>query len=170
MARPGVPRKENKHGRTPQTGGTWFEVPDEPYGGPSPDLPPLTKRRKWHSMVETWWSIVRVMPHVVMWGPSDWQFAIELAFMKNAYWNDFENGEATAAQATNIRLREDQLGTTAEARRKLLIRYIDPEPAFEVPEPELSVVVTEESEASSGASATVTPLADRRARLTRRTG
>lgn len=170
MARPGVARKENKHGRTPNTGGTWFEVSDEPFDGPSPDLPPLPRRKKWHVMVENWWAIVRVMPHAVMWTPSDWQFALELAFLKNAYWIAFDEGEATAAQATEVRRREEQLGTTAEARRKLLIRYIDPEPEFETPEPELSVVVTEESGASSGASATVTPLADRRARLTRRTG
>lgn len=170
MARPGVPRKENKHGRTPNTGGAWFEVPDEPYDGPSPDLPTLPRRKKWHPMVESWWAIVRVMPHAVMWTPSDWQFALELAFLKNAYWQDFDDGAATAAQATEVRRREGELGTTAEARRKLLIRYIDPEPDFQMPEPDLAIVVTEESETSSGASATVTPIADRRARLTRRTG
>ncbi len=170
MARPGVPRKENKHGRTPNTGGTWFEVPDEPYSGPSPDLPTLPRRRKWHPMVETWWSIVRVMPHAVMWTPSDWQFALELALLKNAYWLAFDEGEATAAQATEVRRREEQLGTTAEARRPLLIRYLDPEPDFQMPDPERELVLAAEQAVTPAHPAPVTPLADRRSRLTRKTG
>lgn len=168
MARSGVPRKDGKHGRTPNTGGVWNEVTDEEYTGASPELPPLPRRRKWHPMVVTWWGIVRVMPHAVLWAPSDWQFALELALLKNAYWTAFDDGDATAAQATEVRRREEQLGTTAEARRKLLIRYIDPQPVFDQPEPELEVHVTEEAETVS--TGTVSSLTDRRNRLTRRTG
>jgi hypothetical protein len=170
MARSGVSRKENKHGRTPNTGGDWKDVVDEPYTGESPDLPRRPRGKKWHPMVESWWALVRKMPHCVLWMDTDWQYAVELAFLKCAYWEMFDAGEATAAQATEIRRREDQLGTTAEARRKLLIRYVDPEPEVPDEEPERDLVVTEEEQVSAEHSATVTPLADRRARLTRKTG
>lgn len=170
MARPGPAGKNLKHGHSNVS---WTEVDDEPYTGPSPDLPKLTRRKKWHALVEQWWEIVRHMPHAALWTPSDWQFGLELALLKNAYWEMFDEGEATAAQATEIRRREEQLGTTAEARRKLLIRYVEVRPDEPVGEAEYNLNVVEETgdePASREHSATVTPLADRRLRLTSRTG
>jgi hypothetical protein len=124
MAYSGPPGKGMKHGRTPTS--DWTDVLDVVYGGPSPDLPKLGRNKKWAPMVEEWWQEVRVMPHCVLWTPTDWRFAIETAYLKAALWNDLVAGELKSTLATEVRRREDQIGTTGEARRRLRIRYIDP--------------------------------------------
>ena len=60
----------------------------------------------------------------------------------------FYEGETSVAAQVEMRRREDQIGTTVEARRKLRIRYVDP-PAD-----------TQPAESSGGAS--VARLEDRR--------
>lgn len=166
MAHRGPTAKAVKHGRTPNA--DWTDVVDTPYTGPSPELPKLPRRERWHLMVEQWWAQVREMPHCVLWRAVDWTFALETAHMKHAYWRLTETGEATTTMAVEIRRREDQMGTTLEALRKLRIRYVADPSAVEdeLEEPELEVEVTEVAEAGSG-GASVTPLADRRRRLTR---
>ena len=164
MALRGPAAKAVKHGRTATA--DWTDVPDTPFPGPSPDLPRLPGRRRWHDMVVQWWEQVRSMPHCVLWQPTDWQFAVETAFMKQQFWVDYSAGEMKGTTATEIRRREDQLGTTGEARRKLRIRYVfpgDDAPAVDLVDAE--VVVVEQEVAGSG-GASVTPLADRRRRLT----
>ncbi len=166
MAHRGPASKAIKHGRTPTA--DWVDVPDVPYAGTSPDLPKLPRRQKWHLLVTSWWEMVRVMPHCVLWTPTDWHFAVETALMKQELWAEVDAGEGIRSTlATEVRRREDQMGTTAEARRKLRIRYI---PIDDVEEPvfddEPTVQVVEQSRAATG-GATVTPLADRRRRLTR---
>lgn len=164
MAHRGPAAKTIKHGRTPSA--DWTDVPDTPYTGPSPDLPKLPRRQKWHPMVEQWWEQVREMPHCVLWRSVDWTFAIETAFMKQAYWQLAESGEATTTMAVEIRRREDQMGTTLEALRKLRIRYTPVSEGVDVePEDESPIEVVEQEVAGGGA--TVTPLESRRARLTR---
>jgi hypothetical protein len=168
MAHRGPTSKAVKHGRTPNA--DWTEVVDVPYDGPSPDLPKLPRRQKWHPMVEHWWAQVRVMPHVVLWRDIDWTFALETAFMKQTYWVLAEENEATTTMAVEIRRREDQMGTTLEALRKLRIRYLDGADDVDVPEVEPEFEVTEVVEAGSaeaGSGAKVMSLADRRAALTR---
>jgi len=166
MAHRGPAAKTVKHGRTQNA--DWTDVVDTPYSGPSPDLPKLPRRERWHQMVEQWWEQVREMPHCVLWRAVDWTFALETAFMKNAYWKLAEQGEATTTMAVEIRRREDQMGTTLEALRKLRIRYVaDPASIEEEDEPELEVEVTEVALAGSSGGASVTPIADRRRRLTR---
>lgn len=165
MALRGPAAKATKHGRTPTA--DWIDVQDVPYAGPSPDLPKLAGRRKWADLVVQWWEQVRSMPHCVLWTPTDWQFALETALMKDQFWRDFADGEMKSTAATEIRRREAVLGTTGEALRQLRIRYV---PVGEVPaqEPDLPVVVQEEQDTQAGGSvATVTPIADRRARLSR---
>jgi hypothetical protein len=119
-------------------------------------------------MVEQWWAQIREMPHCVLWRAVDWTFAVETAFMKQTYWKLSEAGEATTTMAVEIRRREDQMGTTLEALRKLRIRYVADPSAVEddVDEPEPDIEVTEVAEAGTS-GATVTPLSTRRARLTR---
>lgn len=156
--------KVNKLGRTPTA--DWTEVPDLPYTGPSPDLPKRPRNRKWHVMVEQWWEQVREMPHCVLWRPVDWTFAVETAYMKQAYWELCEIGEQTTTAAVEIRRREDQMGTTLEALRKLRIRYTPTAEGDSADVPDLPVEVVVQEHAEPGV-ATVTPLADRRARLTR---
>lgn len=161
MAHRGPAGKAVKHGRTPNA--EWTEVADVPYAGPSPDLPRLPNRRKWNELVLQWWEQVRTMPHCVVWRNTDWMFAIETALQKHEY---YASDDRTTTAATEIRRREAMLGTTAEARRQLRIRYVAAdEAAVEPDDDDLPVEVTEESQAATG-GATVTPLADRRRRLT----
>lgn len=126
MPKPGPAGKAVKHGR-PTTSGEWTEVVNVPYEGPSLDLP-KTKRGgvKWLAEVEAWWEQVRKMPHCVLWEPSDWVFALETAYLKNDFWQEYFGGVVHSTKSTEIRRREDQMGTTREARRKLLIRYVEP--------------------------------------------
>lgn len=169
MAYTGSNQKSTKHGRTPNA--DWTEVPDVPYAGPWPDLPKLPGRQKWHEMVLRWWDVVKVLPHCVLWDDADWLYAIETAFMKHYYFRDVANDEGTTSAATEIRRREDTIGTTMEARRKLHIRYVD----VEAEGVQVAVGVGVESDSDepakviqqSGPAAVGVPsLADRRARLT----
>lgn len=163
MALTGRDPKSNKHGRTLTA--DWTDIPDQPYTGPSPDLPKLSRRRRWRDEVTAWWEELRVMPHCVMWNATDWRFALETASMKQQFWADLDEGEMKTTMATEIRRREDQIGTTGEARRKLRIRYVDPAsvPGAYDEEPEGDPVV--EDVPVAGRSAGVTSLASRRSRL-----
>ncbi|MBQ1047873.1 hypothetical protein KBX50_05290 [Micromonospora sp. C51] len=155
MAKPGPTPKANKHGRS--TSGDWTEVVNEPYTGPALDLPkPRRGGPKWLPEVEAWWEQVRRMPHCVLWEPSDWVFAVETAYMKNDWWMEYHGGVVHSTKSTEIRRREDQMGTTREARRKLMIRYVDP------PTDEVDEAVPEAAAASGG---NVVPLDSRRARV-----
>lgn len=148
MAYVGPEPKERKHGRTPTA--DWTDVVDVPFDGSERlDLP---KRRglKWSPEVVRWWDVVSRMPHCVLWAPSDWMFALETAFMKQDWWTDFAAGEVITSKSTEIRRREGELGTTAEARRKLRVRYVDADGS-----------VAQRSEPGAVAS-----LAERRRRLT----
>lgn len=162
MALRGPAAKANKHGRTPTA--DWTDVPDVAYTGPSPELPKLPGRRKWNDLVFAWWEQVRTMPHCANWQPGDWMFALETALMKQIFWTDYSEGDMKTSSATEIRRREDQIGTTAEARRKLRIRYIpvredvDGEDLSEEP----AIVLDQEF---AGLGGTVTPLESRRRRL-----
>lgn len=124
MARTGPAPKAVKHGHS---GADFVDVPDLPYVGPGserdlPEIPGLP----WYAQVEAWWAIVRKMPHVRLWTESDWLFAIETAVYKNQVYGELFGGAMPVTLATEIRRREDILGMTMEARRKLGIRYADP--------------------------------------------
>jgi hypothetical protein len=167
MAHRGPAAKNVKHGRTPTA--DWTEVLDVPFAGPSPDLPRLPRRQKWHPMVEQWWAQVREMPHCALWRATDWLYALETAHMKHAYWLLAEQGEATTTAAVEIRRREDQMGTTLEALRKLRIRYLPAgqvDDLEDVPEPDIEVTEIPTTTGSSSGG-TVTSLHNRRSRLTR---
>ncbi len=167
MAHTGPPAKGNKVGRTPTA--DWTEVPNEPFTGPClVNLPAKCGRRKWNPLVLQWWEITRSMPHCRLWERSDWLFAVETAFMKQELWDSYDSEDGTKTTAwTELRRREGLLGTTAEERRKLRIRYVDPKPEVGTDgddvEPEL--VVDEQPVAAR--RGTVTPIGSRRSRLTR---
>lgn len=135
----------------------WIEVVDEPYTGPGNDmeLPKLPHRRKWAPQVEAWWQQVRRMPHCVLWGPTDWVFAIETAYLKQDFWAEYAGDVVHSTKATEIRRREDQMGTTVEARRKLRIRYVRRKP----------VVEGSRDADGSASDAVVTDISSRRNRL-----
>lgn len=100
----------------------WTEVEDLPFKD-GPSLP--TKRtngKQFSARVKKKWDAWRTMPHCILWTDSEWEFAldsIELA----AQFND---GDPKVA--VELRNRERVLGTTADFRRDLRIRYVDPKP------------------------------------------
>lgn len=160
MALTGPAAKPSKLGHSPTA--DWTDVTDVPYDDKGAHALPKSPggRRKWHQQVVDWWEEVRQMPHCALWTPTDWRFALDTAHMREHYWRELDEGEMKSTLATEIRRREDQMGTTAEARRKLRIRYVSPEDANKR-QHQVS------SPAGTGpAGADVVSMADRRARLT----
>jgi hypothetical protein len=108
----------------------WTDVTDEPYTGPSPDLPEvrqivdkngLVSEIPYSNATRKWWSSVSSMPHCVLWHNSDWAYALDTAVV-----HDQASYGSVSAMA-ELRLREKSLGTTFDARRDLRIRYVEPE-------------------------------------------
>lgn len=106
----------------------WTEVEDRPFLD-GPDLPDHPNPRAdseegtdegWHPMTLEWWEDVRTMPHARLWTRSDWRFAFDTAIVADRFYS----GDIKAA--TELRNREKVLGTTADYRRDLRIRYVAP--------------------------------------------
>lgn len=99
----------------------WTEVEDAPFE----DAPKLPKAqpdgRPWPVWTKRWWQVVSTMPHCKLWSESDWEFAFDTAALKATF-----HTEGGTGLATEIRNREKVLGTTADFRRDLRIRYVDP--------------------------------------------
>lgn len=100
----------------------YTEVVNEPFsnGKKLPKTQP--DGEPWPKATREWWKAVSTMPHCALWSPTDWQFALDTAFVA-ARWH---SGDLKAA--TELRNREKVLGTTYEYRRDLRIRYVEPEP------------------------------------------
>lgn len=92
----------------------WVEVVDVPFDGDRPEPDP-----GWPARTRAWWATVSTMPHCVLWKPSDWEFALDTAAVAAA----FHGGDLKVA--AELRARDKILGTTADARRDLRIRYVD---------------------------------------------
>lgn len=143
MARPGPAQKDQKIGRTPN--GDWTLVVDVAFKAPKRrDLPKLLLGAPIRPEVRKWWNNLKAMPHCVLWSESDWDYAFDTAVLKQGFYD-----EPRATLAAEVRHREDQMGTTVEARRKLGIRYVE-----------------KDASAAPSTSPGVTRLDDRRARLT----
>jgi hypothetical protein len=98
----------------------WTEVVDVPFSG-APKLPTkMPNGMTWPAWTRRWWAVVSVMPHCTLWSDSDWEFAFDTAALKGVF-----HISPTNALATEIRNREKVLGTTADYRRDLRIRYVD---------------------------------------------
>jgi hypothetical protein len=133
MALPGPAPKPNKVGHSPTA--EWTEVPNLPFlSGREHDLPERVifeeiedKAKRlveagWTAQTRAWWDIVRTMPHASLWTDADWNFATDTAYLKESFYT----GTASAAEMVEMRRREDLLGLSLEARRKLRIRYVPP--------------------------------------------
>lgn len=87
----------------------------------------LTKFRAngqpWSRRSKERWEVWRKMPHTVLWTDSDWDFALE-ALELVVLWHE----SAQVKYATELRYHEKSMGTTADYRRDLRIRYVDPKP------------------------------------------
>nr|WP_189079253.1 hypothetical protein [Mangrovihabitans endophyticus] len=77
----------------------------------------------WPERTQQWWKTVRRMPHAKLWTESEWQFAFDVAEIHARFIEAWKG-----ANGTELRQREKLLGTTADARRDLRIRYVDPRP------------------------------------------
>jgi hypothetical protein len=73
---------------------------------------------QWPAETKRWWKAVSTMPHCALWAEADWQFAFDTAVIASA----FHAGDLRLAG--ELRAREKVLGTTADARRDLRIRYV----------------------------------------------
>jgi hypothetical protein len=108
------PKPKHRH-QIPPTH-DWVEVPDVYFDG-APALP----NKGFCQAVEDWWADISSMPHCVLWKRADWRFAIETAYVCEA----FHRGQPE--RAAELRIREKVMGTTLDARRDLRIRYVAPE-------------------------------------------
>lgn len=98
----------------------WVEVPAVPFSG-GPSLPSRRSgNRAWPARTKRWWAVISTMPHCVLWEASDWEYALDTAYVAA----EFHAGDVRVA--TELRNREKWLGTTFDARRDLRIRYVDP--------------------------------------------
>lgn len=108
-------QKRNRH----QPVYDWVEVPDRPFKGR-----PLPARQPggaaWPPWTKQWWAAISKMPHCVLWGETDWRYALDTAVVAAR----FHAGDMRAA--AELRNREKLLGNTFDARRDLRIRYVDP--------------------------------------------
>ena len=103
----------------------WVEVEDKPFRGRRPLPPAQPDGRPWPEATRQWWRVISRMPHCRLWGPGDWQFALDTALLAAA----FHGGDIK--QAVELRQREKVMGTTFDARRDLRIRYVEPLPKEE---------------------------------------
>lgn len=121
----------------------WREVPaDARYRGRKPALPKDTPAE-----TRAWWRDVTSLPHCAFWDSGDWSFARDTARVHAA----FVQGDM--ARASELRLRERAMGTTADARRDLRIRYV-------------AVALEAAAESRSEAPSLADLAAERRRRLT----
>ena len=119
MAVPGAKMKPDGQRRTRHAPThDWVEVENAPFAG-APDLP--RRRTAWPAATRRWWEAISTMPHCCLWSRADWQFAFDTAEV-HARFVEGDSG-------TEVRIREKVLGTTADARRDLRIRYVAPRPA-----------------------------------------
>jgi hypothetical protein len=71
------------------------------------------------ALTKQWWKTISSMPQCVAWTESDWLFAVSTALVADAAYCGI------ASAAVELRNREKVLGTTAEFRRGLRIRYVE---------------------------------------------
>lgn len=98
----------------------WLEVEDVPFASGRKLPAKRPDGKPWPAATRAWWRAVSTMPHCRLWAPSDWQFALDTAHVAAG----LHDGDLR--QAAELRQREKVLGTTADARRDLRIRYVDP--------------------------------------------
>ena len=102
----------------------WTEVEGSPYPGEVPKLPP--RRGGWPTRAKRKWEVWSRMPHCRLWSAADWEFAIDTLEVAAQFL------EGNERLATELRNREKVLGTTADYRRDLRIRYVDNVESVEV--------------------------------------
>lgn len=120
----------------------WVEVENTPFED-APALPPrnparekvdedwIMITREWSSAAMRKWAVWSRMPHCRLWLDSDWEHAFDCLEV----WSEWME-KGGPGLATELRNREKRLGVTAEDRRDLRIRYVEPAEA----KPKLTVI------------------------------
>jgi hypothetical protein len=102
----------------------WLNMEDVAFTG-GPKLAPRRANGKgWSAAMRQRWVAWSSMPHCRLWGPSDWQFALDTLEVA-ARFSDLE----VVSWSTELRSRERVMGTTHDARQGMRIRYVTPEVA-----------------------------------------
>ena len=105
----------------------WIDVEDKSFRGKPPVALPDSRRIititgpldiPLLSLTTDWWKTVSSMPHCRLWKQSDWVFALETALVADQAFS------GTVSAFAELRMRSKVLGTTADARRDLRIRYV----------------------------------------------
>lgn len=92
---------------------TWTIVEDVPYSGSAPSLP---RDLRWSPASKRRWAVIRALPHAALWGPAEWELAIDYLRLFEA-----KHGEPNS----ELRIRGNELGLSASARAALRIRYVE---------------------------------------------
>lgn len=119
-----TPEGQPKRNRMPTA--EWTEVEDVPFGGPWPDLPDTyseacgepEKGEPWTPATRRWFNVLKRMPHAKLWQEAEWEYLLASAIVHHRFVRG-NNGAAT-----ELRRRESDMGTTADARRDLRIKYV----------------------------------------------
>lgn len=134
MGLPGAkPKTDRSQVVTRHKPAEWTEVPDVAFEG-GPEIPDrnapeistalmadagVIPGRDWPHQTRRWWSVIRRMPHAVLWSSADWEFAmatLEIHARTFEGWRGYTGAE--------LRQREKLLGVYMDARRDLRIRYV----------------------------------------------
>jgi len=110
---------------TRHAGLDWTEVPDVPFTG-GPQLRPNRRNGKpWPEAAKRKWAAWSTMPHAATWTEADWEFAFDSIEIAAAMMGGFDQ-EPVVQYASELRNREKVMGTTADYRRDIRVRYTDP--------------------------------------------
>lgn len=121
----------------------WVEVENVPFED-APELPERTPlaiiedgvqmwiNREWPKETLRKWRAWSQMPHCALWTESDWEYLFDCLEI-DAAWKE---NTSRVGLGTELRTREQRLGITAEDRRNLRIRYVEPK----APKPALKIV------------------------------
>jgi hypothetical protein len=84
----------------------------------------LPRRRasgqRWSAAIRRRWVSRASMPHCRLWGPSDWEFALDALEIAARFYDS-----GGASWSTELRYRERVMGTTYGARQGMRIRYVE---------------------------------------------
>jgi len=96
---------------------------DRATGGVSVMAVGAANSETWPDATLRWWRAVSTMPHCALWTQEEWVFAMDTAEIHARTmegWRGYTGPTLTA--------REKIMGTTADFRRNLRIRYVEPKP------------------------------------------
>ena len=110
----------------PFTGGP--RLRDRATGGVSVMEVGAANSETWPQATLDWWDDIRRMPHARLWTEAEWRYAMDTAEI-HARTMEAWRGYTGAS----LLPREKQLGVTADFRRALRIRYVEPKSKSDQP-------------------------------------